>query len=73
VADVRGVGLMLGIELRGEAGPVVTGLHERGILAVKAGTHVLRLIPPLVVKRSEMKALLDALDAILSGGAGAHA
>ncbi len=73
VADVRGVGLMLGIELRGEAGPVVAGLRERGILAVKAGTHVLRLIPPLVVKRSEMKTLLDALDAILSGGAGAPA
>jgi len=73
VADVRGVGLMLGIELRGEAGPVVAGLRERSILAVKAGTHVLRLIPPLVVKRSEMKTLLDALDAILSGGAGAPA
>jgi len=73
VVDVRGVGLMLGIELRGEAGPVVTGLRERSILALKAGTHVLRLLPPLVVKRSEMKSLLDALDAILSGGAGAPA
>jgi acetylornithine/N-succinyldiaminopimelate aminotransferase len=73
VADVRGVGLMLGIELRGEAGPVVAGLRERGILAVKAGTHVLRLIPPLVVKRSEMKTLLGALDVVLSGGAGAPA
>ncbi len=73
VVDIRGIGLMLGIELRGEAGPVVTGLRERGILALKAGTHVLRLLPPLVVKRSEMKSLLDALDAILSGGAGAPA
>lgn len=73
VADVRGVGLMLGIELHGDIGPVVRGLHERGILAVKAGTHVLRLLPPLVVKRSEMKTLLEALDAILSGGAGAPA
>ena len=73
VADVRGIGLMLGMELRGEAGPVVAGLRERGILAVKAGPHVLRLLPPLVVKRSEMKTLLDALDAILSGGAGAPA
>jgi len=73
VADVRGVGLMLGIELRGEADLVVTGLRERGILSLKAGTHVLRLLPPLVVKRSEMKSLLDALDAVLSGGAGAPA
>ena len=73
VAEIRGIGLMLGIELRGEAGPVVTGLHERGILAVQAGPHVLRLLPPLVVKRAEMKTLLGALDAILSGGAGAPA
>jgi acetylornithine/succinyldiaminopimelate/putrescine aminotransferase len=73
VVDVRGVGLMLGVEFRGEAGPVVKGLRERGILAVKAGNHVLRLLPPLVVKRSEIKTLLDALDAVLSGGAGAAA
>jgi acetylornithine/succinyldiaminopimelate/putrescine aminotransferase len=73
VVDVRGLGLMLGIELRGEAGPVVAGLRERGILAVPAGTHVLRLLPPLVVKRSEMKTFLDALDEVLAGGAGAPA
>lgn len=73
VADVRGAGLMLGIEFRGEAGPVVKGLKERGILAVKAGTNVLRLLPPLVVKRKDMKTVLDALDAILSEGAGAPA
>jgi acetylornithine/succinyldiaminopimelate/putrescine aminotransferase len=73
VVDVRGLGLMLGVEFRGEAGPVVKGLRERGILAVKAGANVLRLLPPLVVKRSEIKALLDALDAVLEGGAGAAA
>jgi acetylornithine/N-succinyldiaminopimelate aminotransferase len=71
VVDVRGMGLMLGMEFRGPAGPVVKGLRERGILAVKSGEKVLRLLPPLVVKRSEMKALLDALGEILGEGAGA--
>jgi predicted acetylornithine/succinylornithine family transaminase len=70
VVDVRGLGLMLGVEFRGEAGPVVKGLRERGILAVKSGAKVLRLLPPLVIKRSEMKQLLDALDEVLAGGAG---
>ena len=70
VVDVRGLGLMLGVEFRGEAGPVVKGLRERGILAVKSGAMVLRLLPPLVIKRSEMKQLLDALDEVLAGGAG---
>jgi acetylornithine/N-succinyldiaminopimelate aminotransferase len=73
VAEVRGLGLMLGVELRGEAAPVVKGLRERGILATKAGDHVLRLLPPLVIKRSEIRTLLDALDAVLAGGAGAPA
>jgi predicted acetylornithine/succinylornithine family transaminase len=73
VAEVRGLGLMLGVELRGDAGAVVKGLRERGILATKAGDHVLRLLPPLVIKRSEIRTLLDALDAVLAGGAGAPA
>ena len=71
VVDVRGMGLMIGVEFSGPAGPVVKGLHERGILAVKSGEKVLRLLPPLVVKRSEMKRFLDALGDVLAGGAGA--
>ena len=50
IADVRGLGLMVGVEFKDEAGPVVKGLRERGILATKAGDKVLRLLPPLVVK-----------------------
>ena len=47
IADVRGLGLMLGVEFRGEAAPVLKGLREKGILATKAGDKVLRLLPPL--------------------------
>jgi acetylornithine/N-succinyldiaminopimelate aminotransferase len=73
VAEVRGAGLMLGVEFRGEAGPVLKGLRERGVLATKAGDHVLRLLPPLVIGRGEIKLLLAALEAVLEGGAGAPA
>jgi predicted acetylornithine/succinylornithine family transaminase len=73
VAEVRGLGLMVGVELRGEAAPVLKGLRERGILATKAGDRVLRLLPPLIVKRKEIRTLLEALDAVLAGGAGAPA
>jgi predicted acetylornithine/succinylornithine family transaminase len=73
VAEVRGLGLMVGVELRGEAAPVLKGLRDRGILATKAGDKVLRLIPPLIVKRKDIKTLLEALDAVLAGGAGAPA
>jgi acetylornithine/N-succinyldiaminopimelate aminotransferase len=71
IVDVRGMGLMIGVEFEGPAAPVVKGLRERGVLAVKSGEKVLRLLPPLVVKRREMKKVLDALDEVLAGGAGA--
>jgi predicted acetylornithine/succinylornithine family transaminase len=73
IAEVRGLGLMVGVELRGEAAPVLKGLRERGILATKAGDRVLRLLPPLIVKRGEIRRLLEAFDAVLATGAGAPA
>jgi predicted acetylornithine/succinylornithine family transaminase len=72
IRDVRGVGLMFGIELSGPATPIVAGLRARGILATKAGENVLRLLPPLVVKRSELQSFLVAFDDVLSKGVGMH-
>jgi acetylornithine/N-succinyldiaminopimelate aminotransferase len=69
IAEVRGLGLMIGVEMRGEAAPVLKGLKEKGILAVKAGDKVLRLLPPLVVKRGEIRQLLAALDEVLAAEA----
>ncbi|HEX6737461.1 MAG TPA: acetylornithine/succinylornithine family transaminase [Vicinamibacteria bacterium] len=71
VKEVRGLGLMVGVELHGPAGDVVKALREAGILAVKAGDSVLRLLPPLTIKRSEIKVLLEALDAAFARGLGA--
>jgi predicted acetylornithine/succinylornithine family transaminase len=72
VAEVRGLGLMIGLELHGEAGPVVKGLRERGFLATKAGDKVLRLLPPLVVKPGEIRAFLGALESVLKEGSGSR-
>ena len=65
VAEVRGLGLMVGLELKLPAGPLVKALLERGFLATKAGDNVLRLLPPLVVKSAEIKAFLVALEDVL--------
>lgn len=73
VAEVRGLGLMVGLELKVSAAPVVKGLRERGVLATKAGDNVLRLLPPLIIKRSEIKTFLETLDAVLQEQAGAAA
>ena len=59
-----------GIEFSGPAAPSCKALRERGILATKAGDNVLRLLPPLVVKRKEIRSSCYALDAVLATGAG---
>ena len=46
------------------------GLRERGVLATRAGEHVLRLLPPLVVKPKEIREFLDVFEAVLDTGAG---
>jgi acetylornithine/succinyldiaminopimelate/putrescine aminotransferase len=61
---------MWGVEFKSNAGPVVTALRARGILATRAGDSVVRLLPPLVIKRSEVQSLLVALDAVLASGVG---
>jgi acetylornithine/N-succinyldiaminopimelate aminotransferase len=71
IVEVRGRGLMIGVELRGPAAPVLAGLRERGYLATKAGERVLRLLPPLVVKPAEIRRFLRVLDEVLKTGAGA--
>jgi acetylornithine/succinyldiaminopimelate/putrescine aminotransferase len=70
IRDVRGVGLMFGIEFSHPATPIVAGLRARGILATKAGENVLRLLPPLVVKGSELRSFLVAFDDVLAQGVG---
>jgi predicted acetylornithine/succinylornithine family transaminase len=73
IAEVRGLGLMVGVEFHGEAGPVVKGLRVRDVLATKAGDKVLRLLPPLVVTRADIKTFLAVLEAVLETGAGVPA
>jgi acetylornithine/LysW-gamma-L-lysine aminotransferase len=54
VREVRGRGLMIGIELRGKVAPVLKMLQARGVLALPAGPGVLRLLPPLVISDGDL-------------------
>ena len=53
VREVRGLGLMIGIELKQKVTPILQELQERGVLALPAGKTVLRLLPPLVINTDE--------------------
>ena len=65
IVEVRGLGLMQGVEFKNDASSVVKGLKDKGILTIKAGEKVLRLLPPLVIKPAEIRVFLAALDAVI--------
>ena len=67
VRDVRGRGLLLGIELNRRAQPYLEMLLERGILALPAGPNVIRLLPPLVITGEQLECVLDTVEEVLSG------
>jgi acetylornithine/LysW-gamma-L-lysine aminotransferase len=55
VRDIRGLGLMIGVELRAKVAPVLKSLMmEHGVIALPAGPTVLRLLPPLVITEKEI-------------------
>ncbi len=66
VREVRGLGLIVGIELRGKVAPVLRALQDRGVLALPAGATVLRLLPPLVIEQSDLEKVADAIVAVLA-------
>jgi acetylornithine/N-succinyldiaminopimelate aminotransferase len=70
IAEVRGRGLLIGIELTGEAGfaaaDVVRACRERGVLVHVAGPRVVRLAPPLTVGEAEIDEALHAVDQALA-------
>src|SRR5947208_10731038 len=67
VRDVRGRGLLLGIELNRRAQPYLEMLLERGVLALPAGPTVIRLLPPLVITGEQLECVLDTVEEVLSG------
>lgn len=66
VRDVRGRGLMWGIELGEPAGPVVTAARAAGLLVITAGPTVVRLVPPLVIAREDLERGVAILEEVLA-------
>lgn len=65
VVDVRGSGLIWGIELDREAKPLVGALRERGFIVGTSREKVIRLLPPFVTPKPALSAFADALEEIL--------
>ncbi len=66
--EVRGVGLLIGLELKGRAAPILERLRDRGYLALAAGANVIRLLPPLVIDEADWEVGIDALGELMGDG-----
>lgn len=67
IKEVRGLGLIIGVELDRPGAPVLEACVQKGFLINCAQEKVLRFVPPLVVTKKEIDQLIEALDAVLDG------
>ncbi len=66
VREVRGKGLMIGLELKQRPAPYLAALAKKHILALPAGVNVLRFLPPLGITRQQIDSVLDVLPEVLA-------
>ena len=62
---MRGLGLMVGIELKQKVTPYLQALMAEGVLALPAGLTVLRFLPPLVIQQSDLAVVAEKVEQVL--------
>jgi acetylornithine/LysW-gamma-L-lysine aminotransferase len=65
VREVRGLGLMLGMELRFDVLNIILKAMDKGVLVLDAGRNVLRFLPPLVIEKDQIDKVVATLDTVL--------
>lgn len=65
IREVRGLGLMVGIELKQKVTPYLQALMAHGVLALPAGLTVMRFLPPLVIEKSDLLKVVEAVKLVL--------
>jgi acetylornithine/succinyldiaminopimelate/putrescine aminotransferase len=65
VKEVRGLGLMLGMELRYDVLNIIVKAMNRGVLILDAGRNVLRFLPPLVITKEQIDKAIAVLDEVI--------
>jgi acetylornithine/succinyldiaminopimelate/putrescine aminotransferase len=63
ISEIRGAGLMWGLELNVDAGPVHEAAIRHGVLVNRTAGTVIRLLPPLIITEAELDRALALLDA----------
>ena len=72
ITEIRGRGLILGVQLSQDPTPIITAARERGLLIITGGTNTLRFVPPLIISNEEIEeglAILgEAMKVVLEDG-----
>ena len=66
IREVRGLGLIVGIEIKQKVTPYIAALTERGVLTLPAGINVIRLLPPLVITPAQLDRVVEQLSIVLA-------
>ena len=66
IQEQRGLGLMRGLVLTCPVGPVISRAIEKGLILINAGANIIRFVPPLVITKEDVDAMLAVLDECLS-------
>ena len=66
IVEVRGVGLMRGLQLAVDATPIVNAARDRGLLVNRTDETVVRMLPPLTIEKSEIDKATDILDEVFA-------
>lgn len=65
IKGVRGLGLMIGVELNEKVSQYVNSLQEKGVLVISAGPNVIRFLPPLIITYEEIDFVLEKVREVL--------
>ena len=66
IREIRGKGLMIGVELKFEVRDVLMNLIKEGVLMLYSGRNILRILPPLVITEEDITKVLQSLDSVLT-------
>ncbi len=66
IREIRGKGLMIGVEMKFEVKDILMGLIKKGVLMLYSGRNILRILPPLVISEDDVTKVLHVLDSVLA-------
>jgi len=68
IREVRGKGLIIGVELATDGDEIVRKCMDKGVLINCIGGNILRFVPPLIITESDIGRVIDVLDGVMKGG-----